>query len=288
MEGIISVSILIIILLLIPICFIEWRKHTSNVIEFVSKSYFIRNVIKKSNYFDKFNNLDLIARHTSSIEDYKALLKDSLVEFTHDDKNHLKELVENINIHLAQFSKIESIPWKIIKVKKNIENGYPHTLEDVIILSELFFTYSYEKQMLTLLHEKIHIFQRIYPIETQEFVMNVIKFQIKKKDVKFNDLIRHNPDIIDITYGMENFYILQLYNNDNPSDIGDSKAFKINEETLEVLSIVTSDLHLPNDITQLEHPYEIMASYLPFVILHRMPNSLMSKEVISWLLRHAV
>ena len=280
----------VLIIIIISFIFLIW-KYQDNVssIDLISKSYFLRNVMGKTPYFNQLNSLDLTARHSSSISEYKKMLTANIITFSGEEVKLLNELVNKINLHLEQFSKIEAIPWKFLKVNPNIENGYPHTLEDVIILSDLFFRgdRNVEQQMMTLLHEKIHIFQRLYPTETHELILNILKFQVKKMDSSFETKIRHNPDINVITYGIGDFYILQLYNSDMPKSISDSRPVKVNEATLEVFPIVANDLYLPNDISQLEHPYEIMASYLPYVILHRMPNSLMSKDVIKWLLQYA-
>lgn len=59
------------------------------------------------------------------------------------------------------------IDWKFIKVKSGFENDYPHTHNDVIVLSESYIQHAQLEPVYdfieTLVHERIHILQRLYP-----------------------------------------------------------------------------------------------------------------------------
>ena len=40
--------------------------------------------------------------------------------------------------------------------------------------------------------------------------MNILGFQIKNRNKNFNMMVRNNPDLNDLTYGKDNYYILQI------------------------------------------------------------------------------
>jgi predicted metallopeptidase len=166
-------------------------------------------------------------------------------------------------------------------MSKEIEKGFPHTIEDVIVISDNFFELSYEQQMLILVHEKIHIFQRLFPAETNDLIMNVWKFEIKNPNLAIK--VRNNPDINNITYGKENFYICQMYRN-TIKDITDSDPVKVIGNNVYYLRREDLGLDLPIYINQIEHPFEIMGSYLPYIILQRLPKETKtSPDVLDWL-----
>ena len=61
-----------------------------------------------------------------------------------------------------------SLPWNIAHVKPTYEMGLPHTRADIIFLSET----EIQKRNLvgTLIHEKVHVYQRIYPSQTRQYL----------------------------------------------------------------------------------------------------------------------
>jgi hypothetical protein len=233
----------------------------------------MKNIIKISPFFNKMTPTDLIARSVDSKENYRKIYINSLLSFNNNEKNNIDSLIKLIDPILIKYKNISSIPWKITKVDVNIESGYPHTLEDVIIINNNFFTLNQEQQKILLLHEKLHIYQRKFPIETEEFVMNTLEFKIKNRNKDLNIMVRNNPDLNDLTYGKDDYYTLQVYNSFNPKSLADSKVIKVNEKNNEISDLTQNDLKLDiNDKTQIEHPYEIMASYLPYVILQKKMN----------------
>jgi hypothetical protein len=223
----------------------------------------MNSVINKSPYFVKMTPTDLVARNSNSINEYKKTYKSSLKTFTYNEKNNLNKLILQINNKINKYTKITNIPWKLAKISNEIELSFPHTLEDVIIITDRFFEMPFEQQKITLLHEKIHIYQRLFPIETEYFIMNILDYQIKKENIEEYKLLkRNNPDLNDLVYGKEDYYIVQLYNSFKPESIADSKAMKIVKDKEPEAINNTSNI-------QVEHPYEIMASYLPYIIFDR-------------------
>lgn len=61
---------------------------------------------------------------------------------------------------------INSIEWKFCILNDGVEDDFPHTIYDVICLPNSFVNFNKKDRLRILLHEKMHIFQRIYPLET--------------------------------------------------------------------------------------------------------------------------
>ena len=272
--------------LITVIIFIVISTPTSENVIFVTKSYMKHDVIKNSPYFTRMNEQNLRVRNSQTVEEYRERYTNEIQYFTEPEKAIIVNVIRNISVHLKFFDKLDSITWKIAKISEDIEMGFPHTLGDVIILGDSFFNLIYEQQLVTLLHEKIHVYQRLYPLETHELILNVMGFQIKRENPSLNDMKRNNPDINDLTYGKHDFLTMQIFSN-KAETLMDSAPMKVNEKSLEMSNInVVKDLDIPVFITQLEHPFEIMASYLPYILLHRITYDLIPKNVIGWIKKY--
>lgn len=287
--------IFVILVIIIVPCIIGYYISTTrnDSVTFVSKKY-MDYVVQNSPYFKRMSREDLQVRQANNEQEYISMYISGVKEFTEKEKDMIRTLITNVEIFLERYKNINSISWKICKMSKDIERGFPHTLEDVIVLSDNFFDLSYEQQMLILVHEKIHIFQRLFPAETNDLVMNIWKFEIKKTNPAVK--VRNNPDLNDISYGKGNFYTCQMYRHGNIDSITDSDPVKIieNNENRENMSyraylLRREDLglDLPSYISQIEHPFEIMGSYLPYIILQRLSGeSKPSQSVLDWLERY--
>ena len=219
-------------------------------------------IIKESNYFNRMSKYDLLARNIGSIEAYKKLYHDSILEFKDDEKMKLNEYTQQIDniFKKFKFHNLLSLPWKFCKIHNNIEQGWPHTLLNVIILNK--DTLQANNLITTLIHEKIHVYQRYFPIQTHILITEYWKFEIM--DIVQNiEKIRNNPDINHFVYGLKNKnFVAKLYNKDNPSSLDDSQ--------------------LNNTLT--EHPYELMAHLIPIILTHKQDNFYINR-LISWMLQ---
>lgn len=206
-------------------------------------------------YFAIMSPLDLRARNASSRFDYYRRYSDSIVPFEHSEKTRLNELLKIIAPIEAQTRYYANIPWTFMKVAPTIEQGFPHTLGQTIMVSNVS-----KLSLKTLLHEKVHIFQRLYPIET-EILINAWGFTHITANISSR---RNNPDIRGL-YIKNNMIPVQVYTSQEPTSLHDSEtyAYDINSNKLRPIS----DLHIPLYITQQEHPYEMMAVILPLVLL---------------------
>lgn len=256
--------VIVLILFIILAIYLFKYLYSNSTIQYVSNRY-MKNTINKSVYFNKMSRLDLIARKSGSSEDYKKKYYNSLITFNNAEKSKLESCIKNIDQKIRKYKNLYAIEWKFAKVSNDIELGYPHTIEDIIVLSPKFLETPEDQMMITLLHEKIHIYQRKYPLETEELILNVLEYKIKSVNSDILELARNNPDINNLNYGKDDYVILQIYNSFSPKDISDSRLVKVTNKNVQDYTPETEKMQ--NMHVQYEHPYEIMACYLPHIII---------------------
>lgn len=276
----ISNFILIILVIVIIISLFIYSFKSSNI-QYVSNRY-MKKIVNKSLYFKKLSRLDLIARKISSSEDYKTKYY-SDINFTNAEKSKLEKCIKKIDEKITKYKNLFNIDWKFAKISNHIELGYPHTLEDIIMLSPKFLETEEDQMMITLLHEKIHIYQRKFPLETEELILNVLEYNIKSVNPDILELARNNPDINNLNYGKDDYVILQIYNSFSPKNIADSRVVKVINDDIQDYKPDTNEnksIHM-----QHEHPYEIMACYLPHIIYKNpeIEKDLKLEKTIKWM-----
>jgi hypothetical protein len=123
------------------------------------------------------------------------------------------------------------------------------------------------QQQITLLHEKMHVYQRLFPFETNKLYSELgFKPAIKLESIPMS---RNNPDINDFVYEKDNKIFVQLYNSKNPDNISDSKPYLYNDKDIDnSVGISQKDLNISSIIKQYEHPNEIMATIIPEIIIN--------------------
>ena len=214
----------------------------------------IINLIKNDadNYVSSMTSADLCARQVSSHQEY---IDKSLLDFN-IDVNTREKCIQNILTHIALSDhllsfisdKFITIPWSIVFFTgTNYENGLPHTRFNTIFLPvHICFAVrslrSSKKELIrTLIHEKIHVFQKLFPTDAvMKSFMSSYKI-ITNKYFLFPPLVRANPDTDDFVYKNvhTNEIICFLYRSTCPTDIGD------------VINLSSTEKY--------EHPFEIMA-----------------------------
>lgn len=248
---IIILIFLIIFKLLDDILKNVYLENFNNTVIFLDKNEVVNLLIEnKDNYYKSFYKNDFYARNINSINDYHKIIINSGVNLDNDQKNRLIKLtksidkkLENINLYFFNGKKANDLVWKIGVFKdKKYEGGLPHTRSDVILLNLNQINYYDDiKLMSTLLHEKIHIYQKMYKNDVDRY-LDINKFKkIKKRNS--HDNIRANPDLDEFIYSDENFNVYKAIYNKNPTSIEDV-------------------IYYPNDNQSYEHPYEKMAIYL--------------------------
>jgi len=179
--------------------------------------------------------------------------------------------VNIINNNINKYNNFKNIKWIFVKINTNLENSFPHTIKNVIVLSNNFFNSLINYQINTIIHEKVHIYQRLYPEYINILYTNWNFFKI---DISLNNN-RNNPDIKD-HYSYKNNLLIQLYK-DNPHELYDSNTYLINLENNNKVLInnhIIKQYDLPNIIiNKLEHPNEIMAEMISLYLTNSYNNN---------------
>ena len=221
---VIGMMLLIIVIFLI-IFYNAINVHFLNRFETVE---FIKNDPDK--YISNFSKYDLMARHAKSKIEY---LNDQLKHasnFTLGQKikilycaYHANAFIKNydfnkINLKINN-NEFANMPWKLALMGNTYEEGYPHTRNNIIFLSlRLVNTKNLTYLISILLHEKLHIYQKIY---ADNFKKNLVNngFQIYSKNTR--KLNRCNPDKDDIIYTKNSRLYYLDYSSEFPNSIID-------------------------------------------------------------------
>ena len=179
----------------------------------LSKNELINHLINyDDNYFNRFNDTDLKVRNVNNINEYKINIVHSVCNPKNDIVLKLKKCAiladnkiekmnnkYNSNIHGVNINKLKNIKWKFGIICNDLyENGLPHTRGDVIIInSQQIYSTSIHLLTNTLIHEKVHVYQKMYKSETKSYIGD--NFKIVKK-VNKNDNVRANPDTDNLIY----------------------------------------------------------------------------------------
>lgn len=209
-------------------------------------------------YVRSMSAADLYARKVQNAREYVDSIKKCCISYTDAEKVKIKRCVKKADEFLRTYvyknklncADLVSIKWKFALTYKNnvneYEEGLPHTRSDIIFLSK----YSINKDIAddnndqtlvnTLIHEKVHIYQRYNKQKMEDLVrhMGYSKISVKLSD----DILRRkrsNPDITDDIYhnSATNKEMIFTYKSETPSGINDTDTNSF----------------------AMEHPYETMA-----------------------------
>lgn len=261
--------------------------HQGRNVELFSQSLFASSrdmevIVRDSPYFKRMNDRDLFARGAFSPNNYRQLYMRGLREFTDQERATLSELIERIDIRLGtRTQRLHAIPWKFAKVATDVERGWPHTLQDVIVLSSDFFATKndIDSQMETLLHEKIHIYQRSNPDMVKRLIMDDWGFEKVDMPESVSVLTRNNPDIEGF-YSFKGLTYAQFYTHQRPTSIAVSQPMSFSSTS--PLSADLSGLPYPSYVQQREHPYEAMAIMVARLLLYGNAATDFEKRTLQW------
>jgi hypothetical protein len=229
--------------------FIENNDHI-NFMTHKETSYFLTN--DNDRYVRNLSKLDLHARNVKTHMEYISNIEDTAISFTDDEKMLLITCANNADIYFKtetfkelKYGKyingndIADIKWIFANtytnhfnnVIKEYEEGLPHTRENIIFVSKNVLKYDELNLTNTLIHEKIHIYQRYNSILFDKIISEMGLLELDKKSFKYAKHIRSNPDTnnkIYYNYNVENGYssnndniMVYLYRNDTPNSIND-------------------------------------------------------------------
>lgn len=228
-----------------------YEEFSDNV--YLSKSELEKTLINnKDKYYDNFNDNDLRVRNINNINEYNDIIKKSCINIS---SKYSKILNDAINIANTKIKKVKIIGFdgkKAVKIQwsigifkgKEYEYGLPHTRNFIIVIPEHILG-NINSLVRILIHEKIHIYQKMYPDNIKSWLKNngFVKFRVKSKE----DDVRANPDVDNYLYKNSKDEVMISKYNELPFTINDVKYHPINDY-------------------KYEHPFEYMAYTLEDMI----------------------
>ncbi len=249
-------SILIGILILLLILFIKnytfsrikFEQIEESTCKYLNKDELYEYLIKDSdNYFKNFSNVDFKVRNVNNINEYYQNIKLACYDINKTTEKFLNKCITIANEKLTNYkcvgfdgAKCANLEWKIGIIKEKFyEEGFPHTRHNLIILP--FNSLNNKENLVnTLIHEKIHVYQKMYPKDIEQYLQTngFNKYKLRNSFTNIN--IRSNPDMDDWIYKNKDNEIMMAEYNNNPKSIMDVNI-------------------KPNNSYQYEHPFEYMA-----------------------------
>jgi hypothetical protein len=245
----------------------------------------------KDNYVRNLSALDLHARGVKTHVEYLNHIEDTAISFTDDEKELLERCAKDADKYLRneRFKEVDygnhlngndiaDIKWifantytnyHLDTIKEN-EQGLPHTRENVILLSKNVLKNDALNLTNTLLHEKIHIYQRYNPKIFDTIIKEMGLKELDRKHFKQAKYIRSNPDTNNKLYyyptakgGIGGILdIITGYGGDGDTEGTDA----IPEYDIEKVMVCLYRNDKPNSINDViqknytaEHPYEKIA-----------------------------
>jgi len=244
-----SISIFIIFLFLQIRPYFLGRKELENIL------------LKNDDFYATFFPADLEARHVASITDYKDKIRSVVTEFSFLEKIILVVCMFRADQKLKKIREqyfngekaISAIEWRIGCIEgREYEYGLPHTVGTTIIFTkEMMTDYSWGDLIDTLVHEKVHLYQKRYPEDVDRYLSE--KGFVAEKKRSEADRIRANPDINQTVYKRVYGGIKQNNNNKDDKDDKD-KEYR--------MQYVSRPINITDTIQKdhrKEHPFEEMA-----------------------------
>jgi len=147
-----------------------------------------------------------------------------------------------------------------------LENGFPHTIHNIICLPFItYFELLPNERVELLIHEAIHIYQRKHVFEFNKFLINDFDMTVYDLCHETHANARYNPDINNILYTDNGRYTVMLLNSQSKT-LSDTKLREIQIQPKgERTSTTYEELikHFRGKINvQIEHPYESFACIL--------------------------
>ncbi len=247
---IIFVLLLIIISLIKNYTFEQIKESNCN---YLNKDELYEYLIKDSdNYFKNFSNTDFKVRKVNNINEYYQNIKLACSDINSKTETFLNKCITIANEKLTNYNcvgfdgaKCANLEWKIGIVKDKLyEEGFPHTRHNVIILPSSSLN-NKESLVNTLIHEKIHVYQKMYPKDIEQYLQSNGFTKYKLRSNFTNS--RSNPDMDEWIYKNKDGHIMMAEYNNNPKSIMDVNI-------------------KPNNTYQYEHPFEYMAYNITNII----------------------
>lgn len=194
----------------------------------------------KDAYVKSLSEYDLYARKVSTGGEYIASITKLTMSFSAEEKQRLMQCAKAADdfFKTADFNGTDY--YKLLDGKalagtqwvfalstkiddKEYEEGFPHTRANIIFLSKKVLQYNETDLINTLIHEKVHIYQR-FNAELFRQVLQAMNYVIiSAEQVSNAKLIRANPDLDGYVYydKSTNKEAVCLYKSERPTGIND-------------------------------------------------------------------
>ncbi len=237
-----------IVIIFIIFALIESNSEFFGRIRFLDKKetvHFFKS--DKDDYIKNLTPFDVKAQKSKTKKEYQNKIIESADSFTPEERERIEkackradEALKRINIPGFVGMKASNLDWNLALTRgRKYEDGLPHTRLDTIFLSELVLGVSDDQMAKTMLHEKVHVYERLFP-EDIEVWMKTQGYKPYKKWSDFK-IARSNPDINEWSYLDPNGKpMVVLYKTHNPNSIHE---------------VTYSGMQDPSN----EHPYETLA-----------------------------
>lgn len=205
-------------------------------------------------YMERLTQIDLIARGCKDVADYAMRFKNSIVpRLTNAQRQKLDDAVAIASKALKPF-RARSIPLKIALLERDPEDGYPHTHGDLIMLTTRSLWNTTENLAKTIVHELVHVFQRLFPVETHILLLQRHGLKVV---LGINDeLVRANPDKGSLSYGIGPVTCHQKFRSRSPANLADS--------------YISCSMASPDPVLSMyEHPNEAMAYMVADIVMRQ-------------------
>jgi len=155
-------------------------------------------------YIKTLNKQDLRDRSCKTQSEYKLKYINNIIEFTLLQKERIKRYVRQASEFLRTVRSpfisnyhMMKIPWVFARTTMLLETGHPHTRQGVIFLPENSLDRPDINIVRTLVHEQIHVYQKMY---RNKFVYSLLHNGYKIIG-RMSDATRmSNPDVDDRIY----------------------------------------------------------------------------------------
>jgi hypothetical protein len=225
----------------------------------------LSELIHRESYYENMNKLDLASRSYKNNQDAFTDFLKNIRKPSIEEQLVIQLAIKYANSFTQNFSKFKKIEWKIMITENSVEAELPHTHADIIFLPSSHVKKVSASLINTLIHEKIHVFQRLHPCECNMLYTKYWGFSFNSINYGENSMTRSNPDINQIIYNDDNNHaIIAMYKSlDSPrlSDITDTR----------------------------DHPHEMMAYLISCIITQKEAPAGMTKYVQStkdWMLTY--
>jgi hypothetical protein len=195
----------------------------------------LENFVKnKKNYYYNDLNSQIVQDISNSLKTYN---NNCVIEA-------IKKICNELDKYFIDFTQL--FIWNICFTQHNFMFNFPTTLGNIIFMPLSYVnTANRDKYIKTLIHEKIHIFQRYNLNKWICYILKTTNFKLSKNIFIENEI--YNPDTFyDFTF---------VYNLNNQN----YKGFLDKNCKVKWLNINTKELYKENDMPKHEHPFEILA-----------------------------